>query len=70
MLPPDVAAMIETLGPERVERVDEPELGLLAYLVIDSTVLGPAAGGVRTTTYASERDAARDACRLARTMTY
>lgn len=69
-LPQDVAARVRELGPERVERIYEPELGLLAYVVLDSTVLGPAAGGVRTRAYASELAVAEDACRLARAMTY
>ncbi len=70
MLPRDVEALVAELRPERVERVHRPELGLTAYVVLDSTVLGPAAGGVRTTQYANERAAVADACRLARAMTY
>lgn len=69
MIPPDVEARIKELGPERVERVHVPELALTAYIVLDSTVLGPAAGGVRTRAYESEVAAATDACRLARAMT-
>jgi len=56
--------------PERVVRVQEPSAGLTAFIVLDSTALGPAAGGVRTKAYASEDDALRDAKRLARAMTY
>lgn len=59
-----------TNEPERVVRVQEPSAGLLAFIVLDSTALGPAAGGVRTKAYASEEDALRDAKRLARAMTY
>lgn len=70
MLPPDVQALIQEMKPERVERVHRPEIGLVAYVVLDSTVLGPAAGGVRLARYADERSAALDACRLARAMTY
>lgn len=70
VLPPDVQTAIDELSPARVERVHRPELGLTAYVVIDSTVLGPAAGGIRTATYPDERSAAADACRLARAMTY
>lgn len=62
--------MVEELKPERVERVHRPELGMTAYVVLDSTVLGPAAGGVRTAVYPSEAAAVADACRLARSMTY
>lgn len=70
MIPDRVAARIAPLAPERIERIEEPSLGLLAYVVLDSTALGPAAGGVRTKAYADEADAALDACRLARAMTY
>lgn len=51
-------------------RVEEPECGLLAFIVLDSTALGPAAGGVRTKAYTSEVEALGDARRLARAMTY
>jgi leucine dehydrogenase len=70
VIPEEVRALLRDLAPERAERLFLPEIGLTAYVVLDSTVLGPAAGGVRTTSYASERDAALDACRLARSMTY
>jgi leucine dehydrogenase len=43
--------------------------GLKAFCVIDSEVLGPAAGGVRTHTYSDENAALADARRLAKTMT-
>ncbi|MBX3248032.1 MAG: Glu/Leu/Phe/Val dehydrogenase, partial [Myxococcales bacterium] len=69
-LPDAVAEVIAPFAPERVVRVAEPSLDLVAYIVLDSTALGPAAGGVRTKAYASEADAALDACRLARSMTY
>lgn len=69
-LPAEVIARIEAIGPERVERVHQPELHLTAYIVLDSTALGPAAGGVRTRSYPDEAEAVLDACRLARTMTY
>ncbi len=66
------AALGELDGPppERVLRIEEPDLGLVAFVVLDSTALGPAAGGVRTTAYASEDDALADARRLARSMTH
>ncbi|MFK7992278.1 MAG: Glu/Leu/Phe/Val dehydrogenase dimerization domain-containing protein [Sandaracinaceae bacterium] len=70
MFSPEVDEVIASYGPERVERVHDPELGLTAFIVLDSTKLGPAAGGVRTTTYESEAAAVSDACRLARSMTH
>jgi leucine dehydrogenase len=44
--------------------------GLRAIIAIHSTALGPATGGTRMWTYASEQDAIMDAMRLARGMTY
>lgn len=70
MLPHEVRIAVDALRPSRIERLHRPELGLLAYVVLDSTVLGPAAGGVRLARYPSEASAAVDACRLARAMTY
>ncbi len=44
--------------------------GLRAVIAIHDTTLGPALGGCRMWTYASEEDAVVDALRLARGMTY
>ncbi|WP_312754387.1 Leu/Phe/Val dehydrogenase [Rummeliibacillus suwonensis] len=44
--------------------------GLKAIIAIHDTTLGPALGGTRMWTYASEEDAMEDALRLARGMTY
>lgn len=44
--------------------------GLKAIIAIHDTTLGPALGGTRMWTYASEADAIEDAIRLARGMTY
>ncbi|SFS92659.1 Glu/Leu/Phe/Val family dehydrogenase [Marininema halotolerans] len=44
--------------------------GLKAIIAIHDTTLGPALGGTRMWTYASEEDAIVDALRLARGMTY
>lgn len=48
----------------------EASLGLKAIIAVHDTTLGPAAGGTRMWTYASEMDAIEDALRLARGMTY
>jgi leucine dehydrogenase len=48
----------------------EKTVGLRAVIAIHDTTLGPAAGGIRMWSYASEADAVRDALRLARGMTY
>lgn len=48
---------------------NDPEVGLLAVVCIDSTVLGPADGGVRMHPYPTFADAVGDVSRLARSMT-
>ncbi len=45
-------------------------IGLKGFVAVHSTRLGPATGGTRYWTYASEDDALRDALRLSRAMTY
>lgn len=57
-------------GYEQVLLFQNEDVGLRAVLAIHSTVLGPAAGGCRFWTYASDLDAMEDAMRLARGMTY
>lgn len=57
-------------GYEKVLLFQNEDVGLRAVLAIHSTVLGPAAGGTRMWTYASDLDAIEDAMRLARGMTY
>lgn len=49
---------------------NDTDSGLRAVIAIHSTRLGPATGGLRMWTYASEEDAIFDALRLARGMTY
>jgi len=56
-------------GPEEIIQISDPAARLTAFLVIDSTRLGPAHGGVRVRAYDSERDALLDAMDLARAMT-
>lgn len=57
-------------GYEKVLLWQNEDVGLRAVLAIHSTLLGPAAGGCRMWTYASDLDAVEDAMRLARGMTY
>lgn len=49
---------------------NDTDTGLRAVIAIHSTALGPATGGLRMWTYATEEDAIFDALRLARGMTY
>ena len=55
---------------ERVVFCRDPEAGYRAVIAVHSTVAGPAAGGTRFWTYASEEEAVQDALRLSRGMTY
>jgi leucine dehydrogenase len=56
-------------GGERCLVVSNPKASLKAIIALDSLALGPALGGIRTLQYESERDALRDAVRLASAMT-
>jgi leucine dehydrogenase len=55
---------------ENVVVCNDSATGLRAVIAIHDTTLGPAAGGCRMWTYASEWDAIEDALRLGRGMTY
>lgn len=54
---------------EQVMFCSDPDLGLRAVIVIDSTFRGPGLGGVRLRPYASTEDAVRECRRLASAMT-
>ena len=55
---------------ERIVRACDRESGLKAIIAIHNTRRGPALGGCRIWSYASEADALDDALRLSRGMTY
>ena len=55
---------------ESIHYFDDPDSGLRAIIAIHSTALGPAAGGCRRWTYASDNAALTDVLRLSRGMTY
>ena len=61
---------METMGHEQVLFCNDPSTGLKAIIAIHDTVLGPALGGTRMWSYASEADALTDVLRLSRGMTY
>ena len=61
---------METMGHEQVLFCSDPSTGLKAIIGIHNTVLGPALGGTRMWSYASEADALTDVLRLSRGMTY
>ncbi len=55
---------------DSIHYFEEPASGLRAIIAVHSTALGPAAGGCRRWTYASEAAALTDVLRLSRGMTY
>jgi len=65
---------MEDLDPgaehERLVLCRDPEAGYQAIIAVHSTAAGPAAGGTRLWTYATEAEAVEDALRLSRGMTY
>ena len=68
-----VSAIFERMtaaGHEQVVFVSDASSGLRAIIAIHSTALGPALGGVRFWTYASDDAALTDALRLSEAMTY
>jgi leucine dehydrogenase len=61
---------IEFDDHEALHFISDVPSGLRAIIAVHSTVLGPAAGGCRRWSYASDSDALTDALRLSRGMTY
>ncbi|MET1172203.1 Glu/Leu/Phe/Val dehydrogenase dimerization domain-containing protein [Paenibacillus amylolyticus] len=61
---------MEREGMEELIFCHDADSGLRAVIAIHSTALGPALGGCRYWTYASEEEAVRDAVKLAKGMTY
>jgi len=62
--------LARAMGHEEVILVQDRAAGLRAVIAIHDTTLGPAVGGTRMRLYPSLDDAAVDALRLARAMTY
>ena len=56
----------DEFGPEKILEVYNPKVGMRGFVVIDSTALGPAKGGIRMTPTVSVDEVAR----LARAMTW
>jgi len=55
---------------EKVVRFEDKDTGLLAFISVHNSTLGPALGGCRIIKYASEDAALKDVLRLSRGMTY
>jgi leucine dehydrogenase len=66
----DVLARMTAHGHEQVVFVSDPASGYRGILAIHSTRLGPALGGTRLWSYATEDAALTDALRLSEGMTY
>ncbi|HEX6534280.1 MAG TPA: Glu/Leu/Phe/Val dehydrogenase [Gemmatimonadaceae bacterium] len=61
---------IAEMGHEQLVICSDPSVGYRGIIAIHSTTLGPALGGTRFWSYASDEEAIVDALRLARGMTY
>lgn len=61
-----MAESYDKWGPEYVVKVHKPEIGLVGFLVVDNTLLGPGKGGIRMTPDVTEEEVRR----LARAMTF
>ncbi|WP_409297873.1 branched-chain amino acid dehydrogenase [Peribacillus sp. SCS-26] len=66
----EIFKYLETYDYEQVVFCQDKRSGLKAIIAIHDTTLGPALGGTRMWTYASEAAAIEDALRLSRGMTY
>lgn len=66
----NIFSYLEKYDYEQVVFCHDEASGLKAIIAIHDTTLGPALGGCRMWSYASEEDAIMDALRLARGMTY
>ncbi|MFC6996687.1 Glu/Leu/Phe/Val dehydrogenase dimerization domain-containing protein [Rufibacter roseus] len=65
-----VFSQISEYGHEQVVFCHDHDTGLKAIIGVHNTVLGPALGGTRMWTYASEAEALHDVLRLSRGMTF
>ena len=66
----EIFKYMESKDYEQLVFCQDKTSGLKAIIAIHDTTLGPALGGTRMWTYASEEEAIEDALRLARGMTY
>ncbi|MEH7502326.1 branched-chain amino acid dehydrogenase [Neobacillus drentensis] len=66
----EIFKYLEQYDYEQVVFCQDKQSGLKAIIAIHDTTLGPALGGTRMWTYASEEAAIEDALRLAKGMTY
>ena len=57
-------------GFEQIQVLQDPGREILIFLVVHSTRLGPAFGGVRRRSYGTPQEGLEDALRLAEAMTW
>jgi leucine dehydrogenase len=69
-LDPEILTEIPSFDDHEHVRRFEFDDGIVAYIAVHNTNLGPALGGCRMTNYASEGEAINDVLRLSRGMTY
>jgi leucine dehydrogenase len=66
----DLSKFSDYDGHEVIRNIRDEETGLNAYVGVHNRNMGPALGGCRMYTYASDEDAITDVLRLSRGMTY
>src|SRR5579883_345104 len=67
---PELFDLFRSSDHEQIVFCSDKASGLRAIIGVHNTTLGPALGGARMWTYASDYDALRDVLRLSRGMTY
>jgi leucine dehydrogenase len=67
---PEIFSLLASKDHEQVVFCSDKRSGLRAIIAIHNTTLGPALGGARMWTYASDYEALNDVLRLSRGMTY
>jgi leucine dehydrogenase len=69
-LPPEILALMPAYDDHETVRRFELEEGIIAFIAVHNTNLGPALGGCRMMEYADESAALHDVLRLSRGMSY
>jgi leucine dehydrogenase len=66
----DIFQILSDMGHEQLVFCSDEKTGLKAIIAVHNTVLGPALGGTRFWSYATEKEAITDVLRLSRGMTF
>ncbi len=67
---PDVTSFPDFADHKKIVEINDPQSGLIGFIAVHSTSLGPSLGGCRVYPYASREAAITDVLRLSRGMTY